>query len=291
MRHATIRQAALLVGGLGSRLGEITAVTPKPILPVGGRPFLAWVLRELARYGVEEVVMLTGHLSGEVRDAVDALANSLPRPMKMVYSQEPVRAGTGGAIFHAAHLLDERFLLCNGDSWLDFNLATLLAASSSDTAATIGRIVVRPVADASRYGVVALDGDRVTAFQERPEPGAPGLINAGIYVFDRRILTHLGASCSLERDVMPRLARDGALRATRGEGYFIDIGIKADLERAQTELPRALRRPALLLDRDGTINLDHGWVGSRDRFEWVPGAIEAIREATARGWHVFVVTN
>jgi D-glycero-D-manno-heptose 1,7-bisphosphate phosphatase len=90
---------------------------------------------------------------------------------------------------------------------------------------------------------------------------------------------------------MPRLARAGALRGTVGEGYFRDIGVPEDFARSQTEIPATLRRRALFLDRDGVINVDHGYVGSRDRFEWIPGAREAIVAATRAGWHVFVVTN
>ena len=178
--------------------------------------------------------------------------------------------------------------MCNGDSMLACNLADLLAA---DTPGIVGRMVVRHLADASRSGVVALDGDRIIAFAERPAAGGGGFINAGIYRFDRRILAHLVPGCSLERDVLPKLAARGVLRAVVGDGYFIDIGVPADYARAQQALPEALRRPALFLDRDGVLNVDRGWVGTRERFEWMPGAIEAVRRATAKGWHVFIVTN
>ena len=76
-----------------------------------------------------------------------------------------------------------------------------------------------------------------------------------------------------------------------GEGYFRDIGVPVDLAAAQEELPARLNRKSLFLDRDGVLNVDHGWVGTRDRFEWMQGAREAVRAATAAGWHVFMVTN
>ena len=291
MRRVTVRQCAVLIGGLGTRLGSLTASTPKPILPCGDRPFLAWLLREFVRFGVEEFVLLTGHLSGEVIARVEALTALLPRAARIMMSEEPMRAGTGGAVFHGRERLEQRFLLCNGDSLFDCNLANLLAAAAEDAPGVTGRMLLRQSGDASRYGVVALDGDRVSEFRERPPAGTAGVINAGIYLFDRDLIQQLSPTCSLEADILPRLAARGALRGTVGEGYFRDIGIPEDFARANEEIPRVLRRPALFLDRDGVINVDHGYVGSRERFEWTPGAREAIRLATEAGWHVFVVTN
>jgi D-glycero-D-manno-heptose 1,7-bisphosphate phosphatase len=291
MPPATVTQCAVLVGGLGTRLGALTAATPKPILPCGDRPFLAWLLREFVRYGVTDFLLLTGHLSGQVREAVDGIAATLPRPVSITVSEEPIRAGTGGAIFHARDRLQERFLLCNGDSLFDCNLAELLADAAGDEDAVIGRMVLRQLADASRYGVVALDGQRVTAFRERPAPGTGGLINGGVYLFNRRLIDDLRPECSLEAAIMPALAARGALRGTLAGGYFRDIGIPEDFTRAQQEIPALLHRRALFLDRDGVINMDRGYVSSRDQFAWVNGAREAICHATRAGWHVFIVTN
>ncbi len=291
MRLVTVRQCAVLVGGLGTRLGSLTANTPKPLLPCGDRPFLAWLLREFVRFGVEEFLLLTGHLSAEVEAQVQALSALLPRDARVVVCREPMRAGTGGAVFHARDRLDQRFLLCNGDSLFDCNLARLLSAACDDRPAVTGRMLLRRLDDASRYGTVVLDGQRVTEFRERPPPGTAGVINAGVYLFDRSLIDELNSACSLEAAIMPRLAERGALLGTVGEGYFRDIGVPEDYAHAQQEIPRLLHRKALFLDRDGVVNVDHGYVGTRDRFEWTPGVHEAIRMATEAGWHVFVVTN
>lgn len=291
MPTATVRQCAILAGGLGTRLGALTATIPKPILPCGDRPFLAWLMRELVRYGVTEFLLLTGHLSAEIERAAEAIRSDLPKSVDVIVSREPERAGTGGALFHARDRLDERFLLCNGDTLFDCNLANLLGAAARADGSALGWMVLRRLQDASRFGVVSTAGDRITGFQERPRPGSSGLINGGLYLFDRQVLEHLGPVCSLEADVMPRLASAGALRGIEAEGYFRDIGVPEDFARAQTEIPALSRRRALFLDRDGVINIDHGYVGSRDRFEFVPGALDAIRHATRLGWHVFIVTN
>ena len=295
MPRAPIRQCAILVGGRGTRLGALTATTPKPALEVGGRPFLAWLMREWQRFGIEEFVLLAGHLSDALTAAVAATEATLPRPARIRISVEPEPAGTGGALRHAAPLLAPEFVLCNGDSLFDANLAALLAARAADPEPVLGRMLLRALPDASRYGVVALHDGQVTAFRERPAPGEAGteagIINAGIYVLDRAVLDRIAPVCSLERDVLPGLAAAGALAGSLADGWFIDIGVPEDLARARGEVAARLHRPALFLDRDGVLNHDHGHVGTRDRWDWIDGARAAIAAATARGWHVFVVTN
>ena len=287
---ATVTQCAVLVGGLGTRLGALTATTPKPILPCGGRPFLFWLLREFVRFGVTDFLLLTGHLSAEIERAAADIQAALPRPARITLSEEPIRAGTGGAVFHARDQLQDRFLLCNGDSLFDCNFANLLAAAATDRPDVIGRIVLRQLDDASRYGVVEIDrtasplpGTSAAGHQRDDQrrdlsvqPVAARASAAGLLAGSRR---H-ARSCTRRR-----------LRGTLGDGYFRDIGVPDDFARAQTEIPALLRRKALFLDRDGVLNVDHGYVGSRDRFEWIDGALDAIRYATQAGWHVFIVTN
>lgn len=292
-RRVTIRQCAILAGGRASRLGEIAASLPKPLLPCGDRPFLAWLMREFCRYGVEEFLLLGGHLADRLEAAMPALAAAMPREVAIRLCAEPHPAGTGGALHHARALLDDEFLLCNGDSLFDANLAPFLAASAQAPAQEIGHLLLRPAPEGARYGVVDHEQGRVSGFRARPAAGeAGGAINAGIYRFDRRLLDHLSPVCSLENEVLPSLAASGRLGASLGgDGYFCDIGVPADYARGAVEIPQRFRRGAVFLDRDGVLNHDHGYVGTRARFAWMQGAREAVAMAGARGLHVFIVTN
>jgi D-glycero-D-manno-heptose 1,7-bisphosphate phosphatase len=289
---ATLRQCVILAGSLTSHAQD-AAEAPRPLLKVAGRPFIAWLMREMLRFGVDEFLLLTGHVSDAVQDAVIDAADSLPRRVKLAFSEAPLRVGTGGALVHARPHLHERFLVCNGHSLFDCNLGELIGGFAADSADTLCRVVVRRVADATHFGQVALEGDRVAMLSDHPDAATlmRGIIPAGIAAFDRRVLDLLAPTSSLEHDLLPLLAGRGALHATLQHGWFVDMDTADGLNHARREIASCLDRPALFLDRDGVLNVDHGYVGSQDRWEWVDGAREAVALACEHGWHVFVVTN
>ncbi|QOZ08451.1 HAD-IIIA family hydrolase [Bradyrhizobium sp. CCBAU 51765] len=280
-----LRQAVVLVGGLGTRLGERTKTVPKPMLDVGGRPFLDTLLDELVRYGVfDEILLLAGHKAEIVETHYAAAARGSTR---IIVSREPEPLGTGGALVHARDLLHDRFLLLNGDSLFDFNLLDLIMRAQG------GRVhmALRDGVVGDRYGRVVLDGDVVRDFIA-PGVGATGPVNAGIYVIDKSVLADITMlPASLEQDVFPGLTKSGALRGTAYRGYFIDIGIPDDFARADRELRDKLRRPAVFFDRDGVLNHDSGYTFESHRLEWIEGAREAVKAVNDAGYFAFVITN
>jgi D-glycero-D-manno-heptose 1,7-bisphosphate phosphatase len=231
-----VKQALILCGGAGTRLGALTAARPKPLLPIRNRPFLDVLLFALGRQGVDEVVLLASFEAEQIR--AYAMQNPIARQfgMDLKVVIEPVRAGTGGALHHASGIAEDEFLLLNGDTWFDFAFDRLVRAASKDPDAT-AVLALRTVPDASRYGLVVLDADRVTEFQSRPAGPAPGLVNAGVYLMRRAIFRHLRPVCSLEKDVLPGLALSGSLAGVVADGFFLDIGVPSAYDQAQQDIP------------------------------------------------------
>jgi NDP-sugar pyrophosphorylase family protein len=259
-QYLQTRQAVILCGGLGSRLKKLTRETPKPLLPVNGRPFLEVLLGELGRQGFRDILLLAAFQSDKVRSFAASSFEAARFGLRVEVAVEPDRAGTGGALWHARERLAETFLLLNGDTWFDICFGTLFSHLSHHSELG-GVLALRKLEDASRYGVVQVDGSRIIAFHDRPTKAGPGLVNGGVYVFRKECLIDLlQPVCSIERDVLPALAGNKLLAGLVGEAYFVDIGIPDSYENAQVEVPSRLRRPAAFFDRDGVLNYDFGHV-------------------------------
>ncbi len=214
------------MGGQGTRLRPLTSTVPKPVVRLVDRPFIAFMLEWLRRHGVDEVIMSCGFLAEGVRSV---LGDGSQLGVRLRFVEEPDPRGTAGALKLAEPMLDERFLMLNGDVLTDIDLTAQIAQHEQTGAKATLALV--PVPDPSAYGLVVLREDRsVGDFVEKPssDSGESNLISAGAYVLEREILELVPPerNVSIEREVWPRLI-GGGLYGFPSESYWLDIGTPA----------------------------------------------------------------
>ncbi len=223
-------QAVLLAGGLGTRLRSVVSDRPKPMALIGEKPFMEYVVLELKKHGITEIIFAVGYKGSMVEEY---FKDGSQLGIRVSYAYEETLLGTAGAIKNAGRLAtDERFFVLNADTFYQIDYGRLVSMSEErdlDMA-----LVLREVPDVSRYGQAVLEDGWLTAFDEKTEEAKPGTINGGVYYLRRSLLEEIPeGKVSLEHDMIPKWLSEGkkSLGGMVNDGYFIDIGIPEDYYR------------------------------------------------------------
>ncbi|MDR8013804.1 sugar phosphate nucleotidyltransferase [Ectopseudomonas guguanensis] len=218
-------RAYVLCGGFGTRLRSVTD-TQKALVPVHGEPFLARVLRQLARAGISEAVLCAHYRAEQVAEQLVALAHDAGLRLTLVV--EPTAMGTGGALLNALREQPApgRYLVLNADTFLDAEGYRLMVQGQGNTLLGV------QVDDRSRYGSLEVDAaGRLLALREKGREG-PGLINGGVYAFTCETFASATVrACSMEQELLPELLGREAVGVIEYGGRFIDIGTPQSLDR------------------------------------------------------------
>lgn len=284
------REAIVLAGGFGTRLAHVVPDVCKPMAPVAGRPFLRFIMDQLAAAGFDRVVIADGYR----REQIEDFFGPAYRGMAIEYSPEETPLLTGGAVKRALDRCESDWVfVLNGDTWLDADFESMEAAAANVSDSVSAVIAVKRMCDFERYGTVDVDADGVLAAFHEKRPCEEGLINAGVYLLRRDALDDMPEKFSLESDYFERTVGDGALRAVECSGGFIDIGVPEDYELAQTMLaPLAKSWKLAMFDRDGTVNVDTGHLHEPEKLELIPSTVDTMRGySDDPDFKVVVVTN
>lgn len=225
-------EAVILAGGFGKRLGTLISDVPKPMAPIGGRPFLEILLKRLSEKKFQHIVLSLGYRA----EQISSYFKSEYAGMKLDYVVEQEPLGTGGALRLAfSECRGDPVFIFNGDTFIDLEIDDMLQTWKQFGCHPI--IVARRVEDTSRFGVMKTDGNLVTSFCEKGRSGS-GLINAGCYLFSKNILDkyELLTAFSLETDFLVSEVHKTSFVFFETQGLFIDIGIPEDYRTAQSLL-------------------------------------------------------
>lgn len=226
-------QAVLLAGGLGTRLKSVVSDRPKPMALIGEKPFMEYVVHELSRHGITDIIFAVGYKGSMVEDyfgdGSGFLAADGSGCLRIRYAYEEELLGTAGAIKNAGRLVtDESFFVLNADTFYQIDYGRLIRLQKE-----LGlemALVLREVPDVSRYGQAVLKDGILTGFNEKTTKAMPGTINGGIYLMSWALLNEIpDGKVSLENEMIPKWLKEGwQLGGFVNDGYFIDIGIPED---------------------------------------------------------------
>jgi D-glycero-alpha-D-manno-heptose 1-phosphate guanylyltransferase len=299
--HTNLRfsngSAIILAGGFGTRLRSAVPDLPKVMAPVAGRPFLSHVIDTLRMQGISRFVFSLGYKSAIIEQYLKDRYPTLD--YTTVVEDEPL--GTGGGIRLALQKVkEENVLIVNGDTLFKIDAAKLLTQHIRHKAECT--LVLKPMQNFDRYGAVQIDEeDRILSFQEKKQY-EEGLINGGVYLLNRE--RFFGRSFplrfSFERDYLESFCKEGVFFSSVQDGYFIDIGIPSDYERAQQDLASSAldfskvdKTWTLFIDRDGVINEEKvgEYVLHWNQFIFGKGVLDSFKKLSNVFGKLIIVTN
>jgi len=224
-------EAMILAGGLGTRLQSVVNDRQKAAAEVAGKPFFFHLLEKLQRSGLKKVILCLGYQAESVRQSL----TDFQQKLELDFSCEQSPLGTGGAVRLALNRSRARqIMILNGDSFLDADLIAFQHWKQHNNIRAA--VLLAQVDNVARYGQVTINNDgKILAFTEKGNSSGSGLINAGVYLIDRELLTELpeNQNISLEKDFFPTLVRNGLLFGQVSSGAFIDIGTPESFRLAQ----------------------------------------------------------
>ena len=232
MEHKVKKEAVILAGGLGTRLRTVVKDVPKPMADINGKPFLEYLLNFLNFYRFEKVVLAVGYR----REIIQDYFTNRFKNMEIEYSVEEELLGTGGAIKKAIEKTERKHVfIFNGDTFFEVDLNNFLRFHIEKDADV--SIALKHMKNFDRYGSINIDKDfRIISFEEKKFK-KEGYINGGVYLVNRDFIQSLDidGKFSFEKDVLERFYKEKKFYGYPSDGYFIDIGVPEDYEKAKRD--------------------------------------------------------
>src|SRR3989344_1476610 len=223
------KKAVILAGGQGTRLRPLTNNIPKALIDIHGKTITEHILDLFKKYGIRDIILSVGYMKGKIKDY---FGDGSRFGVNITYIEEDKPLGTAGPLRLAKHMLNESFIVSNGDELKKINIPRMYRLHKRKNA--LITIALTTVNDPSMYGVARLDGSRIIEFVEKPkkEEAPSNLINAGFYIIEPEVIDMIHKGFVMfEKDVFPKLAKQGKVRGFPFSGQWFDTG---NFERYET---------------------------------------------------------
>jgi D,D-heptose 1,7-bisphosphate phosphatase len=270
-----IKQAAILVGGYGKRLGHITKKNPKPLIRINGTVILDQIIKNFSRFGIEKIILLCHYKANRFFKKYHK--KSL-YGLKIECVKEPSALGTGGALKYSLNKMDNYFLLCNGDTYFDINYIDFFI--NFNKTKFIGAIAL------SKKNAFYSDNNIKYKIKSNV------YTSSGVYIFNKKKIKKylINKKSSLENEIITSLVKK-KIQLITFDKDFIDIGTRKNLNKANNFIRNSIKKRCIFLDRDGIVNHDYGYVYKKSNFRWRKHIIKLIKLLNNKNYYIIVVTN
>lgn len=299
MERDIYMKVVIMAGGKGTRIAQVNATVPKPMIPIEGKPILEYQIETLKKQGYTDIILIVGHM-GNVIQKYFGDGSAFGVQISYIVEEQPL--GTAGALYFLKDEIQNDFLLLNGDIIFDVDIQKFLEYHCNQrTAATI---LTHPNSHPYDSGIIiADDKNRVTNWLHKEDERLwyKNRVNAGLHMFSPRIFEsfHEAKKCDLDRDVLKPLIKEGELSVYDSPEYIKDMGtpdryyaVIEDIKSGKVSAKNLKnKQKAIFLDRDGTINKYVGFLTDINEFELLDGVTEAIKMINESGYLAIVVTN
>lgn len=292
-------KVVIMAGGKGTRIAQVNATVPKPMIPIDGKPILEYQMESLKKQGYTDIILIVGHMGDVIQKYFD---DGSRFGVKISYIVEEQPLGTAGALFFLKDVIQEDFLLLNGDIIFDVDIQKFLEYHHKQ--GTIATILTHPNSHPYDSGIIIADEkNRVTNWLHKEDERLwyKNRVNAGIHMLSPRIfkLFTEAKKCDLDRDILKPLIKDRELSVYDSPEYIKDMGtpdryyaVIDDIKSGKIEAKNLKnKQKAFFLDRDGTINRYVGFLTDIGDFELLDGVADAIKLINESGYLAIVVTN
>ena len=277
-----IDHAAILAGGYGKRLGNITKKTPKPLLKINNLEFIKYLIFDLVINGFKKIVILTHYKDRLFRKELE---NFEFLNVKIICLKEKEPLGTGGSIAQLKKFKSD-FLILNGDSYTRFNYKKFLSIKKI----RLSKILIvknNNYKSNKKLNNLKIDQNSKISFSKNKI-----YMNAGVYIFKKELIKKFKIEkCSLENDLLPKLINNNLVEGFISKNDFIDIGLKKNLKKTSNFFKKIFKLKAVFFDRDGTLNKNYGYVFKIEKFKWLNGVIDTLKLLNFFKIKIIVISN
>ncbi len=276
--------AAILVGGKGTRLGKITKKIPKPLIILDKKPFLDYLLAKISRYNFRNIYLLCSYKKNLFFNKYN---NKIINNSKIICIDEGKCKGTGGSLYKLKKRITNKFLLINGDTYFDIDINDFIKTKINQYYACIGITKFKKYKYNKKIVNLKINKKKIVSFSKTKT----GLMNGGIYLLDKKIFKYIkNKKISLENDVFNKIISKKKVIGKFYNNNFIDIGTKNKLAYIKKNT-NILKSKAFFLDRDGVINKEVGYLLSYKKFKFLSGVKKGIKYLNKKNFLVIVITN